>query len=75
MMYWWSGSRLWLLLHHQDWTLMETPLRYLAVVLSQGEPVTMVLQDQSLHVPQQVTDGVEVGVCHRKTLNECLNGS
>lgn len=40
-----------------------------------GIPVAMVLLDQFLHVLQQVTDGVEVGVCQLKALGVCLGGS
>lgn len=41
---------LWLVIHHQYWTLIDTPLGYPTVARSPGGPVLMVLQDQSLHM-------------------------
>ena len=71
----WSGQGLWLLLHHQYWTLTEMPLRYPAVGLNHRNPLGMVLQDWSLHVLQQVIDGVVVGMGQIKTLHVGLGGS
>ena len=49
-------------MNHQYWTLTETPLRHPAVALSHGDPAAMILQDQSLNVPQQVIEKLDVGV-------------
>ncbi|KAL6038852.1 hypothetical protein STEG23_017079, partial [Scotinomys teguina] len=67
---------LWLLLqHHQHWTLTETSLRYPTLALSNGDPAVMVLLDQSLLTPQQVIDGINVGVGQLKALDVDLGDS
>ena len=53
---------LWLLLHYDCWALIGTPLGYPVVALCRGGPAALGLQDLSLHVLQQITDGVDVGV-------------
>lgn len=53
---------LWLLLHHQCWILPMASLRYLLVALCHGDPAALDLQDPPLHLPQQLIDGVDVGV-------------
>ena len=69
----WSGSRV--LVHHQYCTLTETSFGYPAVVPSHGDHATMVPQDQSLHILQQVIDGVDVGICQLKVLDSGLDSS
>lgn len=50
---------LWLLLvHHQYWTLTDTPLGCPVIALSHRGPTALVLQDQFL--PMQLVDGVYV---------------
>ena len=53
---------LWLLLHYDCWTLIGTPLGYPVVALCHGGPAALGLQDLSLHMLQQITDGLDVGV-------------
>lgn len=73
----WSCSGLSFLVHHQYWTLTETPLRYPTVALSRGDPVAMVSQDQSLKKHQQVIGGIdtEVGQLKALVLHVDLGGS
>lgn len=51
------------MVHSQYWTVTKIALEYPAVAPSQGDPVTIILQVQSLHVLQQVIGrgDVEVG--------------
>lgn len=49
--------------------------RYPVVVPSIGDPEAMILLDQSLHILQQVIDGVDFGVGQVKTLDVCLSWS
>lgn len=53
---------LWLLVHYKYWTLTGTLLRYPVVALCHGDPAALDLQDPPLHLPQQLIDGVDVGV-------------
>ena len=46
------------LLHYQCWALTGTPLGYPAVALCCGNPAALGLQDQFLHMLQQIPDGV-----------------
>lgn len=48
------------LAHYYHWTLIEIPLRHPAVVPSPGYLMVIILQNQSLHVFQQVIDVVDV---------------
>lgn len=63
------------LAHHHHRTLTKTFLVHLAVVLSHENPVAIVLQDQSLHILQQVLDGVDVKVGQPKAQVVGLGGS
>lgn len=56
----WSGSRLMALAHNHHWTLTQTSVRYPAGAPSHEDPVANIPQDQSLHMFQQVLDGVDV---------------
>lgn len=40
---------------------MLGPQGYLVIVLCHGDPVTLCLQDQPLHLSQQIIDGLMVG--------------
>ena len=60
LLVWFRASGFW-------YTINTGPsLKLLLVALSHGDPVTVVPQDQSLHVLQQITDGVDVGVSQVK---------
>lgn len=52
----------WPLSHNHHWTLTETPARYPAGTPSHVDPVAIIPQDGSLHMFQQVLDGVDVMV-------------
>lgn len=56
-------------MHYQYCTLTKTPLGYPAVVLSHGNPTSMVLVDWFLHTLQQVIDGEDVWLCQLKDLD------
>lgn len=60
------------LIHHH-WALIKTPLGY--HFPSHGDAPVIVLQDQSLNVLQQITDGVDVGVGQPKAQDVGLRGS
>lgn len=53
---------LWFPLHHRSWALACTPLEYPAVVLCHGNSAALSLQDQHLHMLQQITDEVDIVV-------------
>ena len=63
---------LWFLLHYQYWILT---VRYPVVALCHGDPVALELQDWSLHVLQQIIDGVDVGAGQLRDLDLGLGGS
>lgn len=50
---------LWFPLHHGSWALVCTPLEYHAVVLCHGNSAALSLQDEHLHMLQQITDKVD----------------
>lgn len=53
---------LWFLLHCRCWwALTRTLPRYPVVAVCHGDPDTLGLWVRSLHMPQQITDGVDVG--------------
>ena len=62
----------WLLLHHKYWALTGALIRYPVYILSHEDPVTLCLQDQSIHKLQQVTDGGKDGMCQLLALVLCL---
>lgn len=70
----WSGSSPLYLLHHQYWTLKETPFHYPAVSQNLGDLVTMALKDGPFYILQQLTDGVDVWVDQLKALDLGLGG-
>lgn len=59
---------LWFLLHYQCWALTGTPIGCPVVALWHGGPAALSQQDQSLHMLQQVTDGMDIGVSQLITL-------
>lgn len=71
----WSGSSLWLVLHHQYWVLTRSPFRFPVVALCHGDPEVQNLQDLPLHTFQQFTDGADIGVSQLKALDLSLSGS
>lgn len=69
----WSRSRP--LAHHDHDTPTVTPLGYSAVAQRPRESVAIILQDQSLHMLQQVIDGVDDRVGQTKAQYLGLDGS
>ena len=70
-----SVGGIWLLGHHQYWTLTKVPLRYPAVASSHGDPAAIVPQNQFLHTLPQVIDGIDIRVVQLKTLDVSLGCS
>ena len=66
---------LWLLLHYQYWVLTGTFLDYPVVALCHGDPSTLNLHGQHLHMLQQFTVGVDIEVGQLKGLGRSLGGS
>lgn len=66
-----NESLVWLLSHHQHWTLAlyEIPFRYSAVAQTRGDPVVLVLQNQHQSTHQQLIDEVDVGVNKLKAMD------
>lgn len=59
---------LWFLLHYRCWALTRTLPRYPILALCHGDPATLGVWVRSLHMPQQITDGVDAGASQVITL-------
>ena len=65
---WYNSLGLSFQLHYRCWALTRTPLGYPVAVLCHGDQTALNLQDLSLHVFQQIIDGMDVGVGQLITL-------